>query len=118
MGDRTKIEEVLYNLLDNAIKFNKNGGTVKITTYREGREIAIEVTDTGVGIPQEEINSIFEKYYRASNISRAKRGLGLGLFIVKRILQIHGSRFSVISQPGKGTTFKFYLPSGEIGDRT
>ncbi len=118
VGDKTKIEEVLYNLIDNSIKFNKNGGSIRINIHREGREIAVEISDTGIGIPQEDINIIFEKYSRGSNISKSKRGLGLGLFIVKRILQIHGSRFTIESTPGKGTTFKFYLPSGEISHRT
>ncbi len=114
VGDRTKIEEVLYNLIDNAIKFNKNGGSVKINTYVRGREVAIEISDTGVGIEREEIDKIFEKYYRGLNTSPGKRGLGLGLFIVRRILQVHGSHFTVESQPGEGTTFRFFLPRGDM----
>ncbi len=114
VADRIKIEQVLHNLIENAVKFNKNGGSVKITTENNGSEVMIKIEDTGVGIDRSELNFIFEKYYRGRNVRGKKRGMGLGLYIVKEILQLHGSRFEVNSVINKGTVFTFYLPAGKI----
>ena len=113
-GDFGKIQQVLYNLTDNAIKFSNKGSSIFISTEQKGEKIYTSVKDTGVGIPKKDINKVFDRFYK-SDTSRGKdkKGTGLGLSIVKGIIQSHGENIDVISTEGVGTEFVFSLPSAE-----
>jgi signal transduction histidine kinase len=102
---------LMNNLLANAVKYCEKDPVIKIITAREGGNITITVTDNGVGIPREHQDHIFEKFYRIShgNIHKTK-GLGLGLYYVKRIAMAHGGDVTVNSKPGRGTTFRITIP--------
>ena len=110
LGDRDRLEQVMVNLLDNAIKYTPTGGSVKVSAYMEDGAIRIDVADTGIGIPLKDIPRIFERFYRVDKArSRELGGTGLGLAIVKHIMQGHGGRVWVESEPGKGSLFSFTL---------
>jgi signal transduction histidine kinase len=113
-GDRIRIKQMLYNLLSNAIKFTPKGGRVTLGAETAGAYLAISVTDTGIGIPPEEQQAIFEKFHQVGNSgSRFNEGTGLGLAITRRLVEQHGGSISVRSEPGKGSTFRFTLPLAE-----
>ena len=110
-GDPDLLAQVLINLVDNAIKYTPTGGTITISAPVEGDEIRIDVADTGVGIPAENLPRIFERFYRVEKArTRGKGGTGLGLAIVKHIIKGHGGRVDVKSVVGKGTVFSIFLP--------
>lgn len=110
LADRGRLEQVLINLLDNAIKYTPAGGSVKIFAQDEGERVKVSVADTGIGIPPKDLPRIFERFYRVDEArSRDQGGTGLGLSIVKHIVQLHGGTVSVESAPGKGSTFSFTL---------
>jgi len=112
-ADRRRLEQLLTNLIDNAIKFNRRGGSVMVGHERAGRD-RISVTDTGDGIPPEHLPRIFERFYRVDRArSRAAGGTGLGLAIVKHIARAHGGEVHVRSTPGEGSTFTIELPRDE-----
>lgn len=110
-ADKRKIQQVLYNLLDNAIKFSNPESAVKIETTERGGKVFISVKDSGIGIPKKSLNQIWERFYK-TDLSRGKdkKGTGLGLAIVKEILKAHGENINVISTEGVGTEFLFSLP--------
>lgn len=109
-GDETKIEQVLYNLINNAFNHISNGGTISVSAVDQGYAVRVSVSDTGEGIPRDKLDHIWDRYYKADKSSGRKRvGTGLGLAIVKSILEAHKSRFGVESREGKGTTFWFEL---------
>ncbi len=111
--DRHRMLQVLDNLLSNAIKFTEPGGTIRVTTHFDGDEWQIDVEDTGMGIPVEEQEEIFQRFFRASNARiEAVPGTGLGLSVVKAIVELHGGRLKMRSTPGKGTTFSVHLRAG------
>ena len=115
-GDEEKIKQVISNLFTNAIKFAGEDKTVNISIKRKGRNVLCKVEDNGVGIPPEELDHVWERYYRASsNMARPAEGTGLGLSIVKEILTLHKVDFGVDSTEGKGTTFWFELPYIKTG---
>jgi two-component system phosphate regulon sensor histidine kinase PhoR len=110
LADPDKLEQVLINLLDNAIKFTPAGGSVTVDAVDLGDKIRIDVKDTGAGIPAKDIPRIFERFYRVDAArSREMGGTGLGLSIVKHIVQAHGESVAVDSTPGKGSTFSFTM---------
>ena len=109
--DEAAIAQVLFNLVENAVKYNKAGGSVTVGARETPRSIEVSVSDTGIGIPQEDIPRIFERVYRVDKArSRDLGGTGLGLSIVKHIIQAHGGDITVESKPGAGSTFRFTLP--------
>lgn len=110
-GDMTKIQQVLYNLLDNAIKFSHNSSTITIETRIKHNKLFTSVKDTGIGIPKDSLNLIFDRFYK-SDLSRGKdkKGTGLGLAITKEIIHSHGENINVISTEGVGSEFIFTLP--------
>ena len=110
-ADRGRLQQVLVNLLDNALKYTPKGGSVEITASANAGETSISVRDTGVGIPANEIPRIWERLYRGDK-SRTERGLGLGLSLVQAIVQAHGGKVAVESEVGKGSTFRVHLPGG------
>lgn len=108
-ADKAKIEQVLDNLLSNALKFT-NEGEVEVRYSEQGEEVLIEVTDTGIGIPEEHHQRLFDRFYRTDKArSRDKGGTGLGLAVVKSILESHGKDIYIASSPGKGSRFYFML---------
>ncbi|MFN5876853.1 MAG: sensor histidine kinase [Ignavibacteria bacterium] len=109
-GDKERLSQVLTNLIDNAIKYNAEGGTVTITSVNTDKGLTIRISDTGIGIAEEHLSRIFERFYRVDkDRSRAVGGTGLGLAIVKHILEAHESEPKITSEPGKGTTIEFAL---------
>jgi signal transduction histidine kinase len=102
---------VIFNLVDNAIKYNLPGGSVEITVQIENRLVIIKVADTGIGIAAEDLPRVFDRFYRVDKSrSRQRGGSGLGLAIVKKIVEEHGGMVSVESIPGQGSTFRIQLP--------
>jgi len=109
LADRSRIEQVILNLVHNAIKFTNAGGTITVSAHVDGEMLVIEVVDTGAGIPQEELGRLFERFYKADKARRSD-GTGLGLAIAKHIVQAHGGTMQVASEVGHGSTFSFTLP--------
>jgi two-component system phosphate regulon sensor histidine kinase PhoR len=111
--DKDMIREVIVNLLSNAVKYTPSGGSVKIKTeVDEGASLVkVNVTDTGVGIPEDEIGHVFDKFYRVGANKKQAKGTGLGLNLVKQIVEkVHDGRVFVVSKVGVGSTFGFELP--------
>ena len=109
-ADKRKIQQVLYNLIDNAIKFSENESSVFVEISGKNDKIFVSVKDQGIGIPKKELNKIWERFYK-SDLSRGKdkKGTGLGLAIVKEVIQAHDEHINVISTEGVGTEFIFSL---------
>ena len=109
--DENRLQEIIYNLLDNAIKYSRPEGHVSLHASRNGDRVRISVSDQGIGILPEDLPRIFERFYRADKArSRELGGTGLGLSIVKHIAQLHGGTAEAQSEPGKGTTISVILP--------
>lgn len=110
-GIATVLEEMIYNLVDNAVKYNKQGGRADVDVRSSGDDIVVTVSDTGIGVPADSIDRIFERFYRADKShSRKIGGTGLGLSIVKHGVSLHGGSITVKSSEGSGTTFTMALP--------
>lgn len=116
-ADMGKIQQVLYNLLDNAIKFSHHDSVIRIETSEKKSKLFVSVKDSGIGIPKDDLKMIWERFYK-SDLSRGKdkKGTGLGLSIVKEILASHGEHINVISTEGVGTEFIFSLPCSDLDD--
>ncbi len=110
-GDRDMMTEVFLNIIENGIKYNRPGGSVEITAARSAGSTEIAVKDTGEGISENDLDRIFDRFYRADT-SRGREGTGLGLSIAKAIVETHGGRINVRSEPGKGSCFVITLPTG------
>ena len=111
IGDRDRIEQVLVNLIDNAVKYSPDGGEVVVSTVPAAASVRVEVADQGIGIPPAEQEAVFEKFYRADSQHRmAPSGTGLGLYICRELVQRMGGTIGVRSRPGGGSTFWFQLP--------
>lgn len=113
-ADMGKIQQVLYNLMDNAIKFSHHDSIIKIETSEKKNKLFVSVKDTGIGIPKEDLKLIWDRFYK-SDLSRGKdkKGTGLGLSIVKEIINAHNEHINVISTPGEGSEFIFSLSPSE-----
>ena len=110
-ADLGKIQQVLYNLIDNGIKFSHNDSTIFIQASVRYEKIFVSVKDNGVGIPKESVKKIWERFYKTDpSRGKDKKGTGLGLSIVKEIIQAHGENIDVVSTEGVGTEFIFSLP--------
>ena len=110
-GDPDLIKQVFINLLTNAIKYSSRGTVITVQAHEEAVNVVVSVADQGVGIPKDEVGSVFDKYFRARSQRDSKlEGLGLGLAIVKNIVEQHGGTIRVESEEGRGTTFHFTLP--------
>ncbi len=113
-ADRVRCKEILYNLLSNAVKFTPEGGSIWTESAIEDLFVRITVADTGIGIAESEHISVFDTFYQVGNTTKGVReGTGLGLAITKRLVEMHGGRIWVESQPGKGSRFNFTLPLPE-----
>lgn len=116
-ADRTRLEQILYNLIDNAVKFNRPGGSVVVRAEEGGGHVAIHVEDTGTGIAASDLPRVFERLYRTDKSrSRKVEGTGLGLAIVKHLVQAHGGEVSAASEIGRGSRFTFTLPLATTAD--
>jgi signal transduction histidine kinase len=112
-ADASRIRQAVLNLVDNAIKYTPRGGRVDITVQEEERKVTISVSDTGIGIAEDEQHQIFNRLYRSSH-THSTRGLGLGLSFVQAIVRAHGGEVQVESTPGKGSSFTIILPHKNI----
>lgn len=111
-GARQLLHEIVFNLCDNAIKYNREKGGLTVTVGRQGEDVFLSVTDTGIGIPEEDQERIFERFYRVDKSrSKERGGTGLGLSIVKHAVQYMEGRISLCSRPGEGTTITVYFPA-------
>jgi signal transduction histidine kinase len=110
-GDETQLTSMFTNLVDNAVKYTPPGGVVEVTGDTDGRGISVSVADTGIGIPEEKLSRLFERFYRVDKArSKETGGTGLGLSIVRHIAEKHGGRVAVESVLGQGSTFTVHLP--------
>jgi signal transduction histidine kinase len=109
-ADEGKIESVISNLVNNAVKFTPENGTVNISVYLQHDQLCISVTDTGLGIPKESLPRVFDRFYRVYRPGVQISGTGLGLAIVKEYVEMHGGRIEVESEEGKGSKFTVILP--------
>jgi two-component system, OmpR family, phosphate regulon sensor histidine kinase PhoR len=116
-GDPIRLRQMLMNLVSNAIKYTPDGGVVGVSLFEEGGEAVLVVSDTGIGIPAEDQPHIFDKFYRVDKNKTDFQGLGLGLSIVRSIVDLHNGRVWVESQPGQGTTFTVVLPAAKTTAR-
>ena len=116
MADRDRLAQVMANLLSNAVKYSPAGGEIAITTRHDGELAHVSVRDHGVGIPADSLKKVFERYSRLDNeATRNVGGTGLGLPIIKEIVELHGGQVWVTSEPGAGATFEFTLPLTRAG---
>ncbi|MFQ5580200.1 MAG: ATP-binding protein [Nitrospiria bacterium] len=112
LADGSKLEKIVLNLLTNAIKFTPSGGRVSIQAEKKGEVLILTVEDSGIGIPEEHMDHIFDRFWQGKVLSRGKyQGTGIGLSIVKESVEIQGGQVSVKSQPGRGTNVTIYLPA-------
>ena len=108
--DKDKIEQVLRNILDNAIKYSPKGGEIRITRIRDNDDFKVSIKDRGPGMTSEQVDKIFNKFYRVDTADSAPEGTGLGMTIVKYLIEAHGGKVWVESELGKGTTVSFTIP--------
>ncbi len=112
-ADRRRLGQIIRNLLDNAIKFSRDGGTVRLFAGRDAGSVFISIVDEGPGIPRIEQEKIFQRFYQVDRSrSKTRPGTGLGLAIVKHLVQLHGGRVELESEVGRGSTFRVLLPPG------
>lgn len=109
-ADRNSLSEVIANLVDNAIKYSREGGQVNVTASVEGDSVRFSVEDHGIGIPSSVVGNLFSKFYRSHRSKGAVSGTGLGLYISKAIVESHGGRIALSSKEGEGSTFSFSVP--------
>ena len=106
------MEQVIANVISNAVKYNRSGGRVEVSAFSEGGQVAVRVKDTGIGIPQEDIPRLFERFYRVDKArSRERGGTGLGLAIAKEIVEQHNGTIEVESQLDQGTVVTIRIPA-------
>ncbi|MGZ5351744.1 MAG: sensor histidine kinase [Actinomycetota bacterium] len=118
-ADAERVHQVLFNLLDNAVRFTQAGGVVRVTAARHNGAVDVTVADTGPGIAAEHLPRVFERFYRVDTArSREEGGTGIGLAIARSVVEAHGGRIWAESEPGKGSTFTFELPVATTGQPT
>jgi signal transduction histidine kinase len=110
VGDAARLKQVLVNLASNGIKYNRDHGELSFGAHQADGEVCISVRDTGIGIPAESLDRVFERFYRAPGAENVVRGSGLGLNVAKALVEAHGGRVGVESVVGQGTTFRVFLP--------
>lgn len=108
--DVDRIEQVIANFLTNAIKYAPAGGVIVVDVQTNASEAMVKVSDSGIGIPESALPRLFERYFRAPGSEKAAKGIGLGLYVTKRLIEAHGGKVEVTSEVGKGSTFSFTVP--------
>ena len=112
--DRERVHQVLFNLVDNAVRFTPEGGHVTVSARRRNGSVEVAVSDTGAGIPSEHLPRLFERFYRADPArARGDGGTGIGLAIARSVVEAHGGQIKAESEPGHGSVFTFDLPAAE-----
>jgi len=111
--DATRLRQVFANILDNALKYTDSGGSVTISAEQAAAEVTITFRDSGIGIPPDEQSKIWSRLYRSDH-SRSQRGVGLGLSLVKAIVEAHGGKVGLSSKPGEGSVFTVTLPQSNV----
>ena len=115
VGDEDRLLQVFDNLLGNAIKFSPNGGQIVVAIEDAGDRLQVSISDQGIGIPKDQHERIFERFYQVDGSARRRfGGTGLGLAIVKRIVEAHEGQVWVESEPGRGSTFYFTVPKHQV----
>ena len=114
-ADRVRLQRILHNLLDNAVKYSSSGNKIEVFVKKLNNEVVIGVKDKGIGIPSELQGKLFEPFQRLEQQNNKATGTGLGLVVCRRLVEAHGGRMWVESQPGQGSTFQFTLPMPEMG---
>ena len=109
-GDEAQLKRLFANLLDNAIKYTYRKGKIVVAAHKSGSYANIAVSDTGIGMPEDELDYIFDRFYQINKSRNGRGGFGLGLSIAKSIAEAHKGKISAESQPGKGSTFTVSLP--------
>jgi len=110
-GDRDRVKQILINLLNNAMKFTSHGGTITLSASKGKRTWSFSVQDTGIGVDPDKIRKMFDRFYQLDDhMTRKQAGFGLGLSIVKRLVDLHDGKIDVSSEKGKGTMFRITLP--------
>jgi signal transduction histidine kinase len=113
-GDALRLEQVIQNLINNAIKYSPHGGPISVRVTRQMEQVCLSVSDQGIGIPPSAQDRLFERFYRAANVDSNKfGGLGIGLYVVKEITTLHGGTVSVQSVEGVGSTFTVCFPAAQ-----
>jgi signal transduction histidine kinase len=113
LGDPARLRQLFLVLLDNAVRYSKSKGAVRVEIESTGGEVTVRVSDRGIGIPPEELEGIFERFRRGGNAATMnEEGLGLGLPVAKAIVEAHKGRIEMASRPGEGTTVTVALPAG------
>lgn len=115
-GDAKRLHTVLHNLVENAIKFTPGGGWVRGRIFSKAGEVILEVADSGVGIPKDMLEKVFDRFYRVHREGEVVPGTGLGLFIVHEMVRLHGGRLEVESEPGRGSVFRVCVPAGTAAE--
>jgi signal transduction histidine kinase len=110
MADKDRFRQVMENLLGNAIKFSQEGSWINVSGRKVDGEVEIAINDEGIGMSPDQVDKVFEKFYRVDSSSTGKQGLGLGLALIENIIEAHGGRLRMESEEGKGTTVTFTLP--------
>ena len=119
LADQARMEQVIANVISNAVKYNRPGGRVEVSAFVEGDQVAVRVKDTGIGIPQEDIPRLFERFYRVDKArSRERGGTGLGLAIAKEIVEQHNGTIQVESQLDRGTAVTIRIPAAPAGEES
>jgi signal transduction histidine kinase len=116
VADEQRVRQVLYNLMSNAVGFSRPEGTINLSCWREAGEMVFSVEDQGVGIPKEQQRRVFERFESRSHGSK-HRGAGLGLSIVKSLVELHGGHMSLDSEPGRGTRITVRFPEGGLDQK-
>jgi len=113
-ADESRLEQILSNLIDNAVKYSPSGGKICVRAVPRGDMLALEVRDTGVGIRPEDLEHLFKRFSRLPDMARKTHGSGLGLWITRKMVEVHGWSIEVESEPGQGTTFRILAPAAPI----
>jgi signal transduction histidine kinase len=114
-GDELRLEQVLQNLLSNAMKYSPAGGPITMRVERQAGEVSVSVADEGIGIPQASLPKLFQRFYRADNVDPQQiSGMGIGLYVVRAIVELHGGRVEVASREAGGSIFTIYLPEKQL----